>query len=58
MFKSIFLKGVSGSGKTEVYSHAVKHALSLGKSVIYLVPEISLVIENAMITVSINLVKR
>lgn len=36
------LYGVTGSGKTEVYLHAIEHCLSLGKSALYLVPEISL----------------
>lgn len=36
------LFGVTGSGKTEVYLHAISFALSQGKQAIYLVPEISL----------------
>ncbi|SFB26751.1 primosomal protein N' [Clostridium frigidicarnis] len=36
------LKGVTGSGKTEVYMHIVKKMLERGKSAILLVPEISL----------------
>ncbi len=41
--KRVFLlHGVTGSGKTEVYLQAVDHALSIGKSALILVPEISL----------------
>jgi primosomal protein N' (replication factor Y) len=36
------LLGPTGSGKTEVYLAAIESALALGKSSIYLVPEISL----------------
>ena len=41
-FNSHVLYGVTGSGKTEVYLQTIAHALSLGKSAIVLVPEISL----------------
>lgn len=36
------LHGVTGSGKTEIYTHLIKNALSDGNQVLYLVPEISL----------------
>jgi primosomal protein N' (replication factor Y) len=36
------LRGVTGSGKTEIYFRVIKEILSQGKQVIFLVPEISL----------------
>ncbi len=41
-FKSFLIYGVTGSGKTEVYIHALKHALELGRGGLVLVPEIAL----------------
>lgn len=38
----ICLKGVTGSGKTEVFLHATCEILNQGKQVLFLVPEISL----------------
>ena len=36
------LRGVTGSGKTEIYMHLIKKYIDLGKNAIVLVPEISL----------------
>ncbi len=36
------IKGVTGSGKTEVYLQAIEECIKLGKNAIVLVPEISL----------------
>ena len=41
-FKEFLLYGVTGSGKTEVYLQVIKNIIDQNKSVIVLVPEISL----------------
>lgn len=41
-FQTHLLFGVTGSGKTEVYLQAIDAALSMGKSALFLVPEIAL----------------
>ncbi len=40
--RSFLLRGVTGSGKTEVYLQAIAHVLDQGKRAIVLVPELSL----------------
>ncbi|MDE7403031.1 MAG: primosomal protein N' [Muribaculaceae bacterium] len=40
--QTVLLHGVTGSGKTEIYSHLIQNALADGNQVLYLVPEISL----------------
>ncbi len=41
-YETFLLRGITGSGKTEVYLQAIEKALSLKRSAIMLVPEISL----------------
>lgn len=47
--KSFVLHGVTGSGKTEVYKRLMRDALQAGKSVILLLPEVTLALQFEML---------
>ncbi|MBB3186930.1 replication restart helicase PriA [Microbacter margulisiae] len=40
--QTVLLHGVTSSGKTEIYIHAIQKVIALGRQVLYLVPEIAL----------------
>jgi len=47
-----YLYGITGSGKTEVFLRAAQYMINKGKSVIYLVPEISLTHQTAQMIIN------
>ena len=47
-YKTYLLHGVTGSGKTEVYMHAIDTVIEQGRQAIVLIPEISLTFQTVM----------
>ncbi len=44
IFQPIVLHGVTGSGKTEIYKHAIRNCINRGKNTLLLLPEVSLAV--------------
>lgn len=47
-YKTYLLHGITGSGKTEVYMHAIDTVIEQGRQAIVLIPEISLTFQTVM----------